>query len=83
MSIAGGVKHSFLIGAFSGRVERIDEHVTWVWLHCGNRWCWVPKFIASDLQVGDELMFSCYQTDEGICGRPLQTTSRARMRTAA
>ena len=64
------------LGIFTGVVRSVHEDVVWVLLHCGNRWAFVPTHLAPEAYVGEELTLSCWQTEHGVCGKPIEAPIR-------
>ena len=64
------------LGIFTGVVRAVHEDVVWVLLHCGDRWCFIPRHLAPGAYVAEELTLRCWQTPFGVCGKPLQAPIR-------
>jgi hypothetical protein len=64
------------LGIFSGKVIELNDVVAWVVLHCGAQPAWVPIHMAQGFQLGEEVTLRCWQTDHGICAKPLEAPIR-------
>lgn len=64
------------LGYFVGVVREVRADLIWISLFCGERWAFVPRHLAPGAQLGEEMQLHCWETEHGICAKPLTSPLR-------